>query len=73
MPGAGLAFVFIELCEVLFGTFLQLVKASVNASPALQCISQSPWLGVICKLAEGAFHPLMQDIDKNVEQHWTQC
>lgn len=71
MPGAGLAIVFTERCEVLVSTFLQLVKVSVNGNPCLLCINHSPELGAICKLAEGIFHPLMLDIDENTEQQWT--
>lgn len=45
MRGAGLAFVFIKLAEVLMGTFLQPVQVSVSGSPALQCISHGHHIG----------------------------
>ena len=48
VPGAGLAFVIVELHEISVSSLFQLVLTLPSTSPALQCFDCSPHFGVTC-------------------------
>ncbi|KAK4817644.1 hypothetical protein QYF61_023234 [Mycteria americana] len=48
---------------------IQPVQVPLQSLPTLKQINTPTQLGVICKLTEGAFDPLVQIIDKDIEQN----
>lgn len=48
------------------------VQFPLQNLPTLQQTNVATQLGVICKITEGAFNPLIQIIDKNIKQNWPQ-
>ncbi|GAB0175715.1 cAMP-dependent protein kinase inhibitor alpha [Grus japonensis] len=63
---------FVELHEVPDSPFLQPVKIPPDGSMILWFISLCSQFGVICKLAEGTLYPIIQIINEDVKQDWTQ-
>jgi len=47
----------VELPEVHAGPLLKLVQVPLDGIPSFWCVNCTTQLGVICKLAEGAFNP----------------
>jgi len=54
------------------GPSMQPVQIPLQSYPTLKQIDIPTQLVVICKLTEGALHPLIQIIDKDVKQDQTQ-
>ena len=50
----------------------QPAQIPLQSLPTLEHINTPAQLGVICKLTEAALNPLIQIIDKDVKQDWTQ-
>ncbi|KAJ7402334.1 hypothetical protein BTVI_87290 [Pitangus sulphuratus] len=44
----------------------------LQSLPALQQINTSNQLGIVCGLTEGTIDPLLQIINKDIEQDWAQ-
>ncbi|KAK4815123.1 hypothetical protein QYF61_017398 [Mycteria americana] len=51
---------------------IQPVQVPLQSLPLLKQINTPAQLGVICKLTEGALHPFVQIIDKDIKQDWPQ-
>ncbi|PKU39790.1 hypothetical protein llap_9902 [Limosa lapponica baueri] len=51
---------------------IQPVQIPLQSPPTLQQVDTPTQLGVICKFTEGALHPLVQIIDKDVKEKWPQ-
>ncbi|KAK4822029.1 hypothetical protein QYF61_006942 [Mycteria americana] len=51
---------------------IQPVQVPLQSLPTLKQINTPAQLGVICKLTEGALHPFVQIIDKDIKQNWPQ-
>ncbi|KAK4809855.1 LOW QUALITY PROTEIN: hypothetical protein QYF61_021315 [Mycteria americana] len=51
---------------------IQPAQVPLQSLPALQQINPPTQLGVICRLTEGALHPFVQIIDKDIKQDWPQ-
>lgn len=49
---------------------MSMFKIPVQNLPALQQMSTPTQLGVVSKLTEDALDPLIQIIDKNINQNW---
>jgi len=64
-PALGL----VELHPTGLSSVIQPVQISLYSLPALRQINSSSQLGVICKLTEGALNPLIQIINKDIEQN----
>ncbi|KAJ7405348.1 hypothetical protein WISP_140056 [Willisornis vidua] len=62
----------VEPQEVSLCPTLQTTEVTVNGITASRCISHSPQLCIVSKLAEGAFHASVQVIDTKVESGWIQ-
>lgn len=69
----GFAFPLVELHEAPVSTFLKLVEVLLDGSTTLRGISHSCQFCLICKLAVSTLCPIVQIINKGVEQDWTQC
>ncbi|KAK4832899.1 hypothetical protein QYF61_026542 [Mycteria americana] len=54
------------------GPSIQPVQPPLQSLPTLKQINTPAQLRVICKLTEGALHPLIQIIDKDMKQNWPQ-
>ncbi|KAJ7406256.1 hypothetical protein WISP_134969 [Willisornis vidua] len=67
-----LALGLFEPHTVGFGPSIQPVQVPLHSNPAFQQIDTPPRLGVICKFANGALNPLIQIINKDIEQDWVQ-
>ena len=65
-------FSFDGLHEIPVSPFLQPVEVPLDGSMTLWCISRSSQFCVISKLAHGALCPIIQIINEDVEQDWTQ-
>ena len=72
VPPQDFALPLVELHEVPASPFLQPVEVPLDGSTTLWPISQSSQFCVICKLAEGTLWPIIQIINEDVEQDWTQ-
>ena len=71
--GLGFAIPFVELHEVPVGSFLQPVKVLLDGSMTLWCRGcHSSQFGVICKHAEGILCTIIQIINEDVKEYWTQ-
>ncbi|KAK4815896.1 hypothetical protein QYF61_009947 [Mycteria americana] len=55
-----------------FSPSIQPVQVPLQSLSTLKQINPPTQLGVICKLTEGALDPLIQIIDKDIEQNWIQ-
>ncbi|KAK4827101.1 hypothetical protein QYF61_014203 [Mycteria americana] len=51
---------------------IQPVQVPLQSLPPLKQINTPTQLGVVCKLTEGALHPLIQIVDKDIKQNWPQ-
>ncbi|KAK4823224.1 hypothetical protein QYF61_027565 [Mycteria americana] len=49
---------------------IQPVQIPLQSLPPLKQINTPTQLGVVCKLTEGALHPFVQIIDKDIKQNW---
>ncbi|KAK4830181.1 hypothetical protein QYF61_008972 [Mycteria americana] len=67
-PALGL----VEPHEVPIDPLLQLVQVPLDGIPSLRRVNHTTQLGVICKLAEGAFDPTVHVTDEGVKQYWSQ-
>ncbi|KAK4824117.1 hypothetical protein QYF61_010740 [Mycteria americana] len=67
-----LALHLVEPHTVGLGPSIQPVQIPLQSLPTLKQINTPAQLGVICKLTEGALHPLVQIIDKDIKQNWLQ-
>ncbi|KAK4817647.1 LOW QUALITY PROTEIN: hypothetical protein QYF61_023237 [Mycteria americana] len=67
-----LALSLVEPHTVGLGPSIQPVQVPLQSLPILKQIDTPTQLGVICKLTEGAFDPLIQTIDKDIKQNWPQ-
>jgi len=61
-----------KLIQLGLGPSSQPVQITLQTLPNLKQINTPTQLGVICKVSEGALNPLIQIIDKDVKQDWTQ-
>ncbi|KAK4824042.1 hypothetical protein QYF61_009633 [Mycteria americana] len=52
--------------------WIQPVQVPLQSLPTLKQINTPTQLGIICKLTEGAPHPFIQIIDKDIKQNWPQ-
>ena len=48
------------------------VEVPLVGIPSFYCVTCTTQLDVISKFAEGALNPTVYDIDKDVEEHWSQ-
>ena len=83
-PGCMVAWYFpitsARLCICLWWTsrgfcswgFLQPIHVPLKDNPVLQHTDCFSHLGVICKLAEGVFHPIIHVTNEHVKQFWPQ-
>ncbi|KAK4827977.1 hypothetical protein QYF61_022679 [Mycteria americana] len=62
----------VESHTIGLGQLIQPVQIPLQSLPTLKEINASAQLGVICKLTEGALNPLVQIIDKDIKQNWSQ-
>ncbi|KAJ7416598.1 hypothetical protein WISP_70074 [Willisornis vidua] len=62
----------VELHTLGFSPFIQLVQIPLQSPPTLQQSNTPPQLGAICKFANGRLNPLIQIINKDIKQDWTQ-
>ncbi|GAB0181886.1 cAMP-dependent protein kinase inhibitor alpha [Grus japonensis] len=62
----------VELCEIPVSPFLQPVEVPLDGITAFWYIIHSFQFGVICKLAEGTLCPIIQIVNEEIEQDWTQ-
>ena len=63
---------FVGPHEVHLGLLLKTVWVPLNAIPSLWCVDCTSQLGVISKLAEGAFDPTVNVTDEDIKEHWRQ-
>jgi len=61
-----------ELFEVPVSAFLQPTEVLLDGSTTLRCISYFSHFCIISKLVEGTLCPVIQMINADVEQDWTQ-
>ncbi|KAK4810511.1 hypothetical protein QYF61_004291 [Mycteria americana] len=62
----------VEPHTIGLGPSIQPVQVPLQSLPTLKQINTPTQLGVICKLTEGALHPFVQIIDKDIKQNWPQ-
>ncbi|KAK4817221.1 hypothetical protein QYF61_003745 [Mycteria americana] len=67
-----LALGLVEPHTVGLGPSIQPVQVPLQSLPTLKQINTPAQLGIICKLTEGALHPFVQIIDKDIKQDWPQ-
>ncbi|GAB0181607.1 hypothetical protein GRJ2_000626000 [Grus japonensis] len=67
-----LALGLVESHTVGLGPSIQLVQIPLQSLPTLKEIDSPTPLDVICKLTEGAFDPLILNIDKDMKENWPQ-
>ncbi|KAK4813743.1 hypothetical protein QYF61_023679 [Mycteria americana] len=66
------AFIPVEPHTAGLGPSIQPVQIPLQSLPTLNQINTPTQLGVVCKLTEGALNPLVQIIDKDMKQNWSQ-
>ncbi|KAK4828439.1 hypothetical protein QYF61_026596 [Mycteria americana] len=67
-----LALGLVEPHTIGLGPLIQPVQVPLQSLPTLKQINTPTQLGVVCKLTEGALHPFIQIIDKDIKQNWPQ-
>ncbi|KAK4826516.1 hypothetical protein QYF61_010013 [Mycteria americana] len=67
-----LALGLVESHTIGLGPSIQPVQVPLQSLPPLKQINTPAQLGVVCKLAEGVLNPLVQIIDKDIKQNWSQ-
>ncbi|KAK4831748.1 hypothetical protein QYF61_018946 [Mycteria americana] len=67
-----LALGLVEPHTIGLGPSIQPIQIPLQSVSTLKQINTPAQFGVICKLTEGALDPLVQIIDKNIKQDWTQ-
>jgi len=67
-----LAFGLVKPHTVGLSPSIQPVQIPLQSLPTFKHIDTPARLGVIRKLTEGALNPLIQIIDKDIKQDWTQ-
>ncbi|KAK4826517.1 hypothetical protein QYF61_010014 [Mycteria americana] len=67
-----LALGLVEPHTIGLGPSTQPVQVPLQSLPPLKQIDTPTQLGVVCKLTEGALDPLVQIIDKDIKQNWSQ-
>jgi len=67
------SFLLVELHEVPVNPFLQPVAVLLDGGTTFWCISHSPQFDVIIKLAKGTLYPIIQSVNEDIKEDWTQC
>jgi len=70
--GQDLVLGLVQLHEVLTGPPLKPAKVPLDGIPSLQHVDHTTQLGVVGKLAEGAFSTTVHVPSKDVTQHWSE-
>ncbi|GAB0208342.1 mitochondrial enolase superfamily member 1 [Grus japonensis] len=68
-----LALSLVEPHTIGLSPLIQPVQIPLQSLPTLEQIDTPSHLSVICKLTEGALDPLIQIIDKDIKENWSQC
>ena len=67
-----LALGLVEPHTVGLSPSVQPTQIPLQSPPTLKHINAHTEFGVVCKFCEGALNPLIQIIDKDVEENWPQ-